>query len=93
MSGVSAIRTPVSYTHLDVYKRQDQNRPTEDECFSEKSDDQSKKITRVKGHQVNPLTWKVNRWKENRQLGKEYVGRKKNKDGKYIYNVKKVLEE
>lgn len=32
---------------------------------------------RKKRHQVNPSTWNVNKWKENRKLGKEYMGRKK----------------
>lgn len=45
---------------------------------------------RKKRHQVNPTTWNVNKWKENRKLGKEYMGRKKTElNGKSHFTVKK----
>ncbi|KAG8286678.1 hypothetical protein J6590_054518 [Homalodisca vitripennis] len=45
---------------------------------------------RTKRHQVTTTTWKSNEWKEARKSGQEYCGKKKNDDGKYVYNIKKM---
>lgn len=55
----------------------DQNTLNQDEPVDLELDGQQRSIKRKKRHQVNPSTWDVNKWKENRKLGKEYMGGKK----------------
>ncbi|CAH1111554.1 unnamed protein product [Psylliodes chrysocephalus] len=44
---------------------------------------------RKKRHQVGNATWKINKSKEARKTGKEYLGKKKNDAGQYEYNTKR----
>lgn len=61
-----------------------QNTPTQADPVTEES---NKQLRSKKRHHVNPLTLKVNQQKENRKLGKGYVGRGE-KNGKSVFTLK-----
>lgn len=67
---------------LDHKYKANETEPIEN--VGEESSDEPKASKRVKRHLVNPGTWKVTKCKENRQLWKEYIGRKKQGTGQYM---------
>ncbi|RZF39184.1 hypothetical protein LSTR_LSTR014670 [Laodelphax striatellus] len=70
-------------THLSLHSSENNDMDTEiglldnTESRLDNFDNEPKMIKRKKRHQVNSSTSKINKWKENRKLGKEYVGRAK----------------
>lgn len=57
------------------------------------TNEEPRKTTRKKRHQVSPKTWKINEWKTARKHGKAYKGKKKSEDGKWKYDVEKKAKE